>query len=75
MISDPFLINEPSENEGDKVTRKVMVMFLLGKKIDLNYTIVVKELKQELKQNRVELPQPPLKTNLERTIYDTCLKL
>ena len=45
----------------------------IREKIDLNYTIIVKELKQELKQNRVELPQPPLKTNLERTIYDTCL--
>ena len=48
-------------------------MFFIREKIDLNYTIIVKELKQELKQNRVELPQPPLKTNLERTIYDTCL--
>ena len=45
----------------------------IREKIDLNYTIIVKELKQELKVNRVELPQPPLKTNLERTIYDTCL--
>ena len=50
-----------------------MVMFFIREKIDLNYTIIVKELKQELKLNRVELPQPPLKTNLERTIYDTCL--
>lgn len=52
-----------------------MVMFFIREKIDLNYTIIVKELKQELKLKRVELPQPPLKTNLERTIYDTCHKL